>query len=147
MGCALLPVSLLLALRDSQIMPPMIRHIAQWPVTWIFNQGNSQIHLGYGGWLFPMRELDRRLDRGEREALHPIAVEIEVAHLGREERAIHRGSVVILREQSTVALVRLLKDVLVVPEGVVGVEGDDVEHVGTRVYRSPEAGVTGRLLS
>jgi SGNH hydrolase-like domain, acetyltransferase AlgX len=58
-GFALLPLSALLAVRDSLSMPALIKQMAQWPVTWIFDEGNAQVHLGYQGWFFPMHELDR----------------------------------------------------------------------------------------
>jgi hypothetical protein len=62
---ALLPLSVLLTVRDSLSMPAIIRQVAQWPITWIFDEGNSQVHLGYQGWFFPMRELDRLTLRSE----------------------------------------------------------------------------------
>ncbi|MCX6857485.1 MAG: hypothetical protein NTV80_21580, partial [Verrucomicrobia bacterium] len=62
-GYALLPLSALLTVRDSLMMPAVIRQLAQWPATWIFDEGNAHVHLGYQGWLFPMRELDRLTQR------------------------------------------------------------------------------------
>ena len=67
-------------------------------------------------------ELDGGLDRGEGEALHAVAVEFEVAHLGGEEGAIDGGRVVVAREEVAVAYVDLFKNIFVVPKGVVGVE-------------------------
>jgi len=82
---------------------------------------------------FAVGEGDGGFDGGESEAFHAIAVELEVAHLGGEERAIDGGSVVIVREQLAVTDVDVFKDGLVVPERVVGVETDgaDVLHGGS----------------
>ncbi|MEQ1749970.1 MAG: hypothetical protein ABL974_11135 [Prosthecobacter sp.] len=58
-GILLLPVSLLMALRESWMLPAMIQMITQRPVIWLFGEGNSRVYHGYEGWLFPQSELDR----------------------------------------------------------------------------------------
>ncbi len=45
--------------------------------------------------------------------------------LGREERAVHRGRVVIMGQQLAVTLMHMLKDRLVVPKGIVGIKAED----------------------
>jgi len=59
-GIGLIPLSLLMPLRESLHTPAWLRQATQWPVTWFFEQGNSRVHVGYDGWLFPRHELDRR---------------------------------------------------------------------------------------
>lgn len=59
-GFVLIPPSLLMLARENIRTPDFIRQAAQWPVTWFFGEGNSRIHVGYDGWLYPRRELDRR---------------------------------------------------------------------------------------
>jgi hypothetical protein len=81
--------------------------------------------LDFLGTDFSFRQRNRGLDRGKREALDAVAVELEIAHLGREKRAIDRRGIVVARQQRTVALVRFLEDALVMPKGVVGIEADD----------------------
>jgi hypothetical protein len=80
-GILLLPVSLLLALRESPQIPAAVRTAAQWPVTWFFGEGSSRVHLGYDGWLFPRRELDRRTlrrkDAGLAGPLTSLAAELK----------------------------------------------------------------------
>ncbi len=58
-GILLLPVSLLMALRESWKLPAMIQMITQRPVIGLFGEGNSRVYHGYEGWLFPQSELDR----------------------------------------------------------------------------------------
>jgi len=86
----------------------------------------------------PVGELDRGLDGGEREALDAVTVELEVAHLRREQRAVHGRGVVVTREQRAVAFVHALENRFVVPEGVVGIEADHgaIFHAGS-VAREP----------
>jgi hypothetical protein len=69
-------------------------------------------------------DFDGGFDGGKREALDAVAVELEIAHLGGEERAVDRGRVVVMGKQGAVALMRPLKNSLVVPEGVVGIKAD-----------------------
>lgn len=80
-GILLIPCSLLMATRDSAYTPAILRQITQWPVTWVFDQGNSRVHVGYDGWLFPLRELDRltlrRRGEGATEALVKLAGELK----------------------------------------------------------------------
>lgn len=66
LGFALLPLTVLYPFRDSLNAPAVIRQIAQWPVTWIFDEGNAQVHLGYNGWFYPMHELDHLTLRREK---------------------------------------------------------------------------------
>ncbi len=75
-------------------------------------------------------ELDRGFDTGEREAFHSVTVELQIAHLGAEEGALHGLGVVVLGEELAVLAMVFLEEVLVVPEGVVGVEcnGLDAAH-------------------
>ena len=65
LGFALLPLAVLYPFRDSFNAPAIIKQIAQWPMTRIFDEGNAQVHLGYNGWFYPMRELDRLTLRRE----------------------------------------------------------------------------------
>lgn len=80
-GIVLIPCSLLMAVRESAHTPAFLRQITQWPVTWVFDQGNSRVHVGYDGWLFPLRELDhltlRRRGEGATEALVKLAGELK----------------------------------------------------------------------
>lgn len=80
-GILLIPCSLVMAVRDSAHAPAILRQITQWPVTWVFDQGNSRVHVGYDGWLFPLRELDRltlrRRDEGATEVLVKLAGELK----------------------------------------------------------------------
>jgi hypothetical protein len=80
-GILLIPCSLLMAVRESAYTPAILRQITQWPVTWVFDQGNSRVHVGYDGWLFPLRELDhltlRRRGEGTTEALVKLAGELK----------------------------------------------------------------------
>jgi len=59
LGILLCPLSLLMLLRQAPA-PAALRHLAQWPVTWLFNEGNARVFAGHEGWLYPMSELDRR---------------------------------------------------------------------------------------
>ncbi|GEP45160.1 alginate O-acetyltransferase AlgX-related protein [Brevifollis gellanilyticus] len=59
-GLLLIIPSLLMLVRENARTPDFIRQAAQWPVTWFFGEGNSRIHVGYDGWLYPRHELDRR---------------------------------------------------------------------------------------
>lgn len=59
-GIVLILPSLLMLMRENTHTPTILRQAAQWPVTWFFGEGNSRIHVGYDGWLYPRRELDRR---------------------------------------------------------------------------------------
>ena len=68
-GILLLPVCLLLALRESPQIPAAVRTASQWPLSWFFGEGSSRVHLGYDGWLFPQRELDRRTLRRKEAGL------------------------------------------------------------------------------
>lgn len=80
-GMLLLPVSVLMALRESPGVHATVRTVAQWPVSWFFGEGSSQVHLGYDGWLFPQRELDRRTlrrkDAGLAGPLTSLAAELK----------------------------------------------------------------------
>ncbi len=80
-GILLIPCSLVMAVRDSAHTPAILRQITQWPVTWVFDQGNSRVHVGYDGWLFPLSELDRltlrRRDEGATEVLVKLAGELK----------------------------------------------------------------------
>ena len=78
--------------------------------------------LDFFGADFARAELDGGLDRGKHEPLHAVAVALEVAHLGREERAVDGGGIVVTGEERAVAFVDLFENIFVVPEGVVGVE-------------------------
>lgn len=65
-GIILILPSLLMLVRENTHTPNILRQAAQWPVTRFFGEGNSRIHVGYDGWLYPRRELDRRtLKRSE----------------------------------------------------------------------------------
>jgi len=59
-GIALILPSLLMLVRENTHTPTFLRQATQWPVTWFFGEGSSRIHVGYDGWLYPRRELDRR---------------------------------------------------------------------------------------
>lgn len=74
-GILLIPVSLLMAMREGSCTPSLIRQITQWPVTWVFGQGNSRVHVGYDGMLFPVREIDR-LTLRQTEGISPDLVKI-----------------------------------------------------------------------
>lgn len=80
-GMLLLPVSLLLALRESPQIPAAVRTASQWPLSWFLGEGSSRVHLGYDGWLFPQRELDRRTlrrkDAGLAGPLTSLAAELK----------------------------------------------------------------------
>ncbi len=80
-GVLLIPCSLLMAMRESASTPAFLRQITQWPVTWVFDQGNSRVHVGYDGMLFPLRELDhltlRRRSEGATQALVKLAGELK----------------------------------------------------------------------
>ena len=58
-GILLLPVSLLMALRESWKLSATIQMITQRPVIELFGEGNSRVYHGYEGWLFSQSELDR----------------------------------------------------------------------------------------
>lgn len=81
-GVCLMPLSLLLVVRESAHTPGFLRQAAQWPVTWLFSEGNSRVHVGYEGWLFPIRELDRRTlsrrESGAGDELVKLAAELKV---------------------------------------------------------------------
>lgn len=85
MGILLLPLSLLMALRESVRTPALVQHVAQWPVTWLFDEGNASVHQGYDGWLFPQRELDRltlqRRGPGAVEALLKLSGQLKAANV------------------------------------------------------------------
>lgn len=80
-GILLLPVSLLMAVRESVRIPGPVRAAAQWPVSWFFGEGSSRVHQGYDGWLFPRHELDRRTLRREvaglAEPLRTLAADLK----------------------------------------------------------------------
>ncbi len=80
-GMLLLPVCLLLALREGPRIPAVVRTASQWPLSWFFAEGSSHVHLGYDGWLFPQRELDRRTlrrkDAGLAGPLTSLAAELK----------------------------------------------------------------------
>lgn len=81
-GTVLILPSLLLLVREVRALPDSIRQAAQWPVTWLFNEGNTRVHVGYDGWLYPHRELDRRTlkragQQGLTEPLLELATELK----------------------------------------------------------------------
>ncbi|MBV6501825.1 MAG: hypothetical protein CJBNEKGG_04349 [Prosthecobacter sp.] len=80
-GILLLPVSLLMAVRESIRIPAPVRAAAQWPVSWFWGEGSSRVHLGYDGWLFPRHELDRRTlrrkDAGLAGSITSLAAELK----------------------------------------------------------------------
>jgi|JI6StandDraft_1071083.scaffolds.fasta_scaffold15441_2 hypothetical protein len=82
-GISLIPLSLLMPLREGLHAPVLLRQTTQWAVTWFFDQGNSRVHVGYDGWLFPRHELDRRtLKRrgdGMTEALLEMAADCKAS--------------------------------------------------------------------
>ena len=72
-GILLLPVSLLMTMRESWKAPAVIQQITQRTVTWLCGEGNSRVYHGYDGWLFPQRELDRlTLKRTKPGAAEPL---------------------------------------------------------------------------
>ncbi|MES2598322.1 MAG: hypothetical protein V4662_23510 [Verrucomicrobiota bacterium] len=83
MGMLLILPALLLLMRESARAPASIRQVLQWPVTWFFGEGNSRIHVGYDGWLYPRQELDRRTSKrrapGLAEALMAKAADLKSA--------------------------------------------------------------------
>ena len=80
-GILLIPCSLLMAVRESTYTPAFLRQITQWPVTWVFDQGNSRVHVGYDGMIFPLRELDhltlKSSGEGNTDALLKLAGELK----------------------------------------------------------------------
>ena len=84
-GLLLIPVSALLLLRDSTSAPAFIRQAVQVPVTWLFDEGNAQVHLGYESWFFPMSELNRltlrRPVEGATPALEKLAAELKAQNV------------------------------------------------------------------
>lgn len=72
-----------------------------------------------------LREFDGCFDAGEHEALNAVAVVLEVSHLSGEERFFDGLGVVELGEELAVLSMVFFEEIFVVPEGVVGVEGDD----------------------
>lgn len=80
-GILLIPCSLLMAVRESTHTPAFLRQITQWPVTWVFDQGNSRVHVGYDGMIFPLRELDhltlKSSGEGNTDALLKLAGELK----------------------------------------------------------------------
>jgi hypothetical protein len=80
-GILLLPVSLWLVLRETPGIPAAVRVASQWPLSWFLGEGSSNVHLGYDGWLFPQRELDRRTlrrkDAGLAGSLTSLAAELK----------------------------------------------------------------------
>lgn len=83
LGILLIPLSVLMALRESVKTLAAIQHFAQWPVSWLFGEGNSRVYLGYDGWLYPQRELDRltqkRTQPGAAESLVKLATQLKSA--------------------------------------------------------------------
>jgi hypothetical protein len=83
MGILLLPVSLLMAMRESRKAPAVIRQITQRPVTELIGEGNSRVYHGYNGWLYPQAELDRltlkRTQPGAADSLLHLAEKLKPA--------------------------------------------------------------------
>jgi hypothetical protein len=83
MGILLLPVSLMMTMREARKAPAMIRQITQRPVTELFGEGNSRVYHGYNGWLYPQAELDRltlkRTKPGATESLVLLAEKLKSA--------------------------------------------------------------------
>ena len=75
-------------------------------------------------------ERDGGFDHGQGEALDAEAEEAQVGALGREEFLLDRLRDAIGGQELGEARLRVGVEVLGVPEGVVGVEGDEVKHGG-----------------
>ena len=97
---------------------------------------DDQLDLGRGH--LTARQFDRRFDHRQREGLHAVAEQREVAHLGREQSLIDQVGFDIRRHERGEALVRHREDRLVVPQRVVTVERHEIDHV-----RSSPCGITG----
>src|SRR3546814_15773920 len=82
-------------------------------------------------------ELERRLHHGGREALDAVAEELEVAHLHGEERVVDVLTRPIAADDLLELLLGVLEEVLVVPERIVGIEGDGVDH---GIFPQPKIG-------
>jgi len=79
-------------------------------------------------------QLHGGLDHGQHECLDAVAVVLEVAHLGLIEAFLDPLLVVVAGEQSTELPFGRAEEALVVPERVVRVEGDDVDHLRVAVW-------------
>src|SRR4051794_4238625 len=75
-----------------------------------------------------IRELDRRFDHRQRERLHAVPEQPEVAHLGGEQPLVEVVLPDIWLHQFAEPLLRHREDRLVVPQRVVAVERDQLDH-------------------
>src|SRR5262249_55863637 len=76
----------------------------------------------------PFGQFDRRFDHREREAFNAVAVMFQVADFGLVHPALYPILVVIMGKDVQGLPLRAAVDRLVVPQRVVGVECDHVEH-------------------
>jgi hypothetical protein len=58
---------------------------------------------------------------------HAISIEFEIAHLGGKQGEVDRFGVVVVREEVAVAFMDALKNDLIVPKGIVGIESDHTQ--------------------
>lgn len=72
-------------------------------------------------------EFNGGFDTGKGEALNAVTVEFEIAHFGAEKGALDGLCVVVFGKQLAVFSVVFLEEILVVPEGIVGVEGNGLD--------------------
>ena len=79
---------------------------------------------------FAAGELDGRLNHGQRKALDAEAKDAQVGALDGEELLLDGLADAIGRQELLEALLGVGIEVLGVPEGVVGVEGNHVKHRG-----------------
>ena len=78
----------------------------------------------------PVGDLDGRLDQRQRERLHAVAEQRQVAALDLEEPRVEGGvvEVDVRTHEVAEAILGVDEEVLAVPEGVVAVERDDLDH-------------------
>ena len=71
-----------------------------------------------------IRDLDRRLDHGQREALDAVAEDGEIASFDLEQLRVDRRHIRVVTEQFAQLMLRIGKQLFVVPQRVVAIESD-----------------------
>lgn len=69
LGIIIAALSLFLNLRELTATPDLLRQVAQWPVSYLWEEGNSRIYQGYDGWLFDQNELNVRTQKRPKSSL------------------------------------------------------------------------------
>ncbi len=59
-GIIIAGLSFFLSFRQTEVVPDALRQLAQWPVSYFWEEGNARVHQGYEGWLFDKKELNVR---------------------------------------------------------------------------------------